>query len=53
MMLVALDVKEDDATIVEVESGANTYVFLDSMPSVPVAMDTLDDDDGLLLAVGV
>ena len=52
-MLIALGIAEYDATIVEVEGGACTRVVLDSMPSLPVAVNTFDNDDGLLIAVGV
>ena len=52
-MLIALGIAEYDATIVEVEGGACTRVVLDSMPSLPVAPDAFDNDDGLLIAVGV
>ena len=52
-MLVTLGIAEHDATIVEVEGGACTGIVLDSMPSLPVAVNTFDNDDGLLIAVGV
>ena len=52
-MFVALDIEEHDATIVEVEGGACTRVVLDGVPSLPVAPDAFDNDDGLLIAVGV
>ena len=52
-MLIALGIAEYDATIVEVEGGACTRVVLDGVPSLPVTPDALDDDDGLLIAVGV
>ena len=52
-MLIALGIAEYDATIVEVEGGACTRVVLDSMPSLLVVPDAFDDDDGLLIAVGV
>ena len=52
-MLIALGIAEYDATIVEVEGGACTRVVLDSMPSLPVVPDAFDNDDGLLIAVGL
>ena len=52
-MLVALGIAEYDATVVEVEGGACTRVVLDSVPSLPVAPDAFDDDDGQLIAAGV
>ena len=52
-MFVALGIAEHDATVVEVEGGACTRVVLDGVPSLPVTPDALDDDDGLLIAVGV
>ena len=52
-MFVALGVEEHDATIVEVEGGACPRVLFDSMPHLPIAPDTFDDDDGLLIAMGV
>jgi hypothetical protein len=52
-MLIALGIAEYDATIVEVEGGACTGIVLDSVPSLPVAVNTFDNDDRLLPAVGV
>ena len=52
-MLVTLGIAEHDATIVEVEGGACTGIVLDSVPSLPVAPDAFDNDDRLLIAVGV
>ena len=52
-MFVALCIAEYDATVVEVEGGACTRVVLDGMPSLPVAPDAFDNDDRLLIAVGV
>ena len=50
-MLVALDIEEHDATIVQVEGGASTRIMFNSMPGLPVTPDALDNDDGLLIAV--
>jgi len=52
-MLIALGIAEYDATVVEVKGGACMRVVLDSVPSLPVAPDAFDDDDGLLIAVGI
>ena len=52
-MLIALGIAEYDATVVEVEGGACTRVVLNGLPGVPVAPDAFDDDDGLLIAVGI
>ena len=52
-MFVALCIAEYDATVVEVEGCAYTRVVLDGMPSLPVAPDAFDNDDRLLIAVGV
>ena len=52
-MLIALGIAEYDATVVKVEGGASTCVVFDSVPSLPVAPNALDDDDGLLVAVGI
>ena len=52
-MLVALGIEEHDATIVQVEGGASARIMFNSVPSLPVAPDALDNDDGLLIAVGV
>ena len=52
-MFVALSIEEYNATIVKVEGGACTRVVLDCVPSLPVAPKALNNDDGLLIAVGV
>ena len=52
-MFIALGIAEYDATVVEVEGGAAACVVLDGVPGLPVAPDAFDDDDGLLVAVGV
>ena len=52
-MFVTLGIEEYDATIIEVEGSACTAVMFDSMPRLPVAPDALDDDDRLLVAMGV
>ena len=50
-MFVALGIEEHDATIVKIEGGAGVRVVLDSVPSMPVSPDALDNDNGLLIAV--
>ena len=52
-MFVALCIAEYDTTVVEVEGGACTRIVLDGVPSLPVAPDAFDNDDGLLIAVGI
>ena len=53
VLFVAPVIEKNDATVVKVESDARTSVVLNGMPGRPIAPYTLNDDDGLLVAVSI
>ena len=50
-MLIALGIKEHDATVVEVEGGTCTSVAGYLLPTLWVAADVFNDQYGLLVAM--